>query len=185
VAELVDALDLGSSTARFGGSSPFVRTIPYDLLQYKMSNVLIISAQANPIETQVMLDSVVGLMQSKNHTFEVISVPTAKELPVALNMVSEFFGFDAIICLGVIEDAPHERTKYHYKELLSALYDYSTYFGIIVGVSVLFKDEAHLDLDYVASYAASIATSALGMIATVSQIHAIEAGKNVSSKRHN
>ncbi len=150
-----------------------------------MSNILIISAQNSHGDVTTMLESVLGVLQSKNHNYEVIKVPSAKELPITLNMVSEFFGFDGVICIGVLEDLPHEGSKYHFKELLSALYDYSTYFGIIVGVCVLFKDVEQLNAEYIANYAANIASSTVGMISTVSQIHAIEAAKNVSSNRHN
>lgn len=133
-----------------------------------------------------MLDSVFDVLGVGGHNYELISVPSARELPITLNMATEFFTFDAVICLGILEDKPFEHTMLHQQELISSLYDYSTYFGVIVGICVLFKEfEETLDIDYISDYAASIANNIVEMIATVNQIHAIEASRNVTSKRHN
>ena len=174
VAELVDALDLGSSAVRHGGSSPFIRTT---FLGLWMSHILILKCYHNSELVDILAKDAISVIESYGHTYDEIVVPTVKELPVAINMFAESLEYEATLCLGVLVENNIELTSIQYQEILRSIYDYSTYFNHIVGIGIVHAKKEALEVNECLSYTNNVTQSMCDMIKIARDINSMEGPK--------
>jgi 6,7-dimethyl-8-ribityllumazine synthase len=140
VAELADALDLGSSAERRGGSSPSTRTtkIPFKvyMLMNDIGKVLIIIASNNNKVYNTTLDIVEQKLKNKNIECDTVRVNRVLDAPVAANMFIENLGYEGLIIVGNItlnSEMDKITGPIIYQECISTIYELSVYHSISIG----------------------------------------------------
>jgi 6,7-dimethyl-8-ribityllumazine synthase len=171
VAELVDALDLGSSAARHGGSSPFIRTTFW--FYSSMAHILLLSSQQHGKFSDAMLTATIEVLCAGGHSFDKILLPSAHHFPLALGKFSEEGTYDATICIAAMWENPIAKTDLHYGAIINALYDHAAYFQHCVGISMLLANNKTKVQDAV-DYATETTANTCAMLATDKMFYGIE-----------
>lgn len=182
MAELVDVLDLGSSAARRGGSSPSIRTT----YEFEMSHILILKATENKDVIDKMIASIEEVMSSYGYSSDQVVIPSAIELPLAVNMFLESKSYDAVIVVGVvINDLNNDTKKMLYKNIAYNLQESSLYYGFILGLCLFYDEDINNALAICQKFASEVASSSCQMIKTIRHINSLGNEDYAAGKLHN
>jgi 6,7-dimethyl-8-ribityllumazine synthase len=164
-----------------------VQVPPSAPLIEEMAHILVLKASDYEEITKVMLESIVEVITSNNHTYDEISVPSAKELPIAMNLYTETINYEGSVCIGTLENKYNfGLLKENAAEILRNLYEYSTYYAIPIGISVTyFEDIKNADLEEVSAFAHNIAYNTVSMMRTIRQLNSLESDKYAQYRKHN
>jgi len=136
VAELVDALDLGSSIARCVGSSPSIRTTLF-LFIGAMGKVLVIKADENKKISDLIEHSATVTLEASSTIFDTIIVPRALEIPSAMSFAVDSAEYDGIVCIGcVMYSTESEMEKIIFNEVLRSINEFAVHYAIPVGIGI-------------------------------------------------
>ncbi|MCE2993136.1 MAG: 6,7-dimethyl-8-ribityllumazine synthase [Candidatus Jidaibacter sp.] len=150
-----------------------------------MAHILILKAQDNSHFVDAMLRASIDVLYSHDHTYDEIIVPSAKELPLAVNLLSESLNYEAVLCLGIVSDSNLEISSMHYEQIIGSLYDYATYFSFYVGIAVVYASVQDLKVDSVVRYAQTIANDLCVMNNTMRQLNSMNVVRDGRSQKHN
>ena len=135
MAKLADALDLGSSAARRGGSSPSIRT---KLIVHNfMAKILISVADFYKDISEMLLDATIPELKKNSISYKKIIVPGAFELASSINMALENFEYSGVIALGCVIRGETSHYDIITRECARALQDISIYYSLPLGFGVL------------------------------------------------
>lgn len=151
-----------------------------------MSHILILkSSQQDELITLLMAE-VINVLNTYGHTYDEITVPTIKEMPIAMNLLAESMTYEATICVGLYIDNKMELSNIQYQEIVRSIYDYSTYFGHIVGIGVIYTKKLQLQISDCVQYVGDVTHSVCEMIKTIRDINSMEgSGYGRGSLKHN
>ncbi len=138
MAKLADALDLGSSAARLGGSSPFIRTKL--TIHNFMTKILISIADFYKDISDVLLHAAIPELKRNNFSYQKIVVPGVFELASSINMALESFDYSGVIALGCVIRGETSHYDIITRECARALQDISIYYSLPLGFGVLTVD---------------------------------------------
>lgn len=183
MAELADALDLGSSAARRGGSSPFIRTT---FIWKAMAHILILKATNNKEVTDKLFKSTIDTISSYNYTFDEVHIPSTTELAVALSLFVESKHYEAAICIGLVHNI-HKNPMYFaiYQEVLRNLGEFSSYYTFPVGINVMYSDSIDDALEIAESFGENVASATCQMVTTIRNLNSLENDSYGRNKKHN
>lgn len=134
VAELADALDLGSSAERRVGSSPSIRTKSFYNF---MAKILLISSKAYPAIAARQILVMQSELQRRSIKYDLIRVPQAIDIGIALSIVSEAEDYDGVIIGGVIiGNSPQQLVMY--EECIRSIYALSLDFAWPTGCAIIY-----------------------------------------------
>ena len=150
-----------------------------------MAHILILKAQDHSHFVDEMSRVSIDVLYANNHTYDEIVVPSAKDLPVAVNLLSESLNYEAVLCLGVITESDLEIASMHYEQIIGSLYDYATYFSFYVGIGVIYASNKDLKIDDVAGYAHKITNDLCVMNNTIRQLNSMNVVRDGRSQKHN
>lgn len=125
------------------------------------------------------------IITTNGHTYDEILVPTVKEIPISLNMFAESLNYEATICIGAMADNKLEDSKVHYQEVLRSIYDYSTYFGHLVGNCLTYHDKSKLDEAALRMYAQEVVSGICDLMKIIREINSMESSRYAGSIKHN
>jgi 6,7-dimethyl-8-ribityllumazine synthase len=157
----------------------------FNLFWLLMAHILILRTKQNDELTGVMSRAVVDVLNANGHTYDEILVPSIKDLPISLNMLAESLNYEASICVSSVVKNEHEDTKLHYQEVIRCIYDYSTYFGHLVGQCITYHENTKADLDGLFKYAQAVGTSVCELIKTIRDINSMESSRYGGNIKHN
>lgn len=136
VAELADALDLGSSAERRVGSSPSIRTTL--LLLGCMAKILLISSKAHPDIAAKQLAVAQSELQRRSVKYDLVRVPHPIDILPALSIVFESEDYDGVVACGaIIGDKPNHPIIY--QECLRGMHGISLDFASPIGCALLYS----------------------------------------------
>lgn len=125
------------------------------------------------------------IITTNGHTYDEILVPTVKEIPISLNMFAESLNYEATICIGAMVDNKLEDSKVHYQEVLRSIYDYSTYFGHLVGNCLTYHDKPKADEAALRMYAQEVVSGICDLMKIIREINSMESSRYAGSIKHN
>ncbi len=182
MAELADALDLGSSAARRGGSSPSIRT----KIEFMMPHILVLKSSENKDVIDLMMSSIEETLASFGCTSDEVIVPSAIELPLAVNLFIESKSYDAVIAVGlVLNNLSNETKRIIYKHTTYNLQESSLYYGFVLGLCVMYDESASNAANVAQTFAADIASNTCQMIKTIRHINSLGNEDYATGKLHN
>lgn len=186
VAELADALDLGSSTARCGGSSPFIRTTFLKVF-FLMAQVLIIRSQQYPDVVKEIYKAAVELLETNRMSYDEIAVPSILEIPTAISMSIDSSDFESVICLGCIIDTKKEEfiKQIAFRTVYESLNDFGVHYLMPVGNGIIFAKNEKDALKLAKKYGTMAAETAISMLKYKRQINLLEDDRLTLGKKHN
>lgn len=151
-----------------------------------MAHILILKAQDNPSIIDEMSRAAIDIILSNKHSYDEILIPSVKDLPLSINLFAESLNYEAVLCLGVVKESPLEISSVHYEHIVSSIYEYSTYFGFIVGSGIIIQREDAQDFTQAAiEYTQKITDSLCIMIQTIRQLNSMDMVKDGRSQKHN
>lgn len=150
-----------------------------------MSHILIIKTRNNADEVDAMFRSIVDVLTADGDTFDEVTIPTEKELPISLNLFTEGQAYEAVILVGYVTQSQVELAKIHYKQIVGSIYDFSNYFGVITGCCVAYAVDNKPTKQDIEGFAHQIASSVSNMLRTVRHVNSMENSKYVGSSKHN
>ena len=162
MAELADALDLGSSAARCVGSSPSIRTklIIHDF----MTKVLISISDFYKDISEKLLNTSVLELKKNDIQYEKVVVPGVFELAGSINMALETFEYSGIIALGCVIRGETSHYDVITHACARAIQDISIYYSIPLGFGVLTVDNMEQALVRAEKYAKNATIACIQMI---------------------
>ncbi len=151
-----------------------------------MAHILILRAKQNDELSHIMFKAASEVIGASGHTYDEILIPTAKELPIALNMFAESLNYEATICIGAImRNDIFEDSKIHYQEILRNIYDYSSYFGHLVGNCITYHNSAEVNNEELFAYARETVAGICELIKVIREINSMESSRYAGSTKHN
>ncbi len=150
-----------------------------------MAHILILRARQNADLAEVMFRTAVDIITANGHTYDEILVPSIKEFPISVNMFAESLNYEATICIGAIVATKLEDSKIHYQEVLRCIYDYSTYFGHLVGNCITFHDTTKVDKTELSAYAQEIVGGICDLIKVIREINSMDSTRYAGLLKHN
>lgn len=151
-----------------------------------MAHILIVKSKNHEHEVKRMLYAAIDIIISNGHTYDEIQVSTVKDFPIALNIFNESGLYEATLCIGILQSNPYENSTIHYQEITRCIYDYSTYFGHLVGQSIIYCENKLInDLDYITDYARDVAVNMCDFIRLNRELNSIDGTRYGNSTLHN
>ncbi|MDF3047002.1 MAG: hypothetical protein K0R73_120 [Candidatus Midichloriaceae bacterium] len=150
-----------------------------------MAHILILRTKQNDELTAVMARAIVDVLNANGHTYDEILVPSIKDLPISLNMLAESLNYEASICVSSIIKNEHEDTKLHYQEVIRCIYDYSTYFGHLVGQCITYHENSMVEPKGLSNYAREVGANVCELIKTIRDINSMDSSGYGGNIKHN
>jgi 6,7-dimethyl-8-ribityllumazine synthase len=150
-----------------------------------MAHILILRARQNNAMSEPMFRTAIDVISANGHTYDEILVPSIKELVIAINTFGESFNYEATICIGSIITNKFEDSKTHYQEVLRCLYDYSAYFGHLVGNCITIHDKPEADKAELSAYAQEIVSGVCEFIKVIREINSMDGSRYAGNIKHN
>src|SRR4051812_21428696 len=152
-----------------------------------MAHVLIIKSAEHPELVQGMFQEVLDVVAANGHTYDQLTVPSTKELPITLNLYSENLIYESIICIGALIDEPDfALNEIHAREIIRSLHEYTIYYATPVGVAVVCcKSSQAANIQSITQYAHTVARNTIDMMQTLKQLNSLDLDKYVKTHQHN
>lgn len=150
-----------------------------------MAHILILKSNQSNELVRSMLCTAVDVVKSYGHTYDELQVPSVKELPLALNSFTESHHYEATICLGIMHPNLCEDSKIHYVEIVKCFYEYTTYFGHLIGQAIVYNDLDKINITDVTAFTQEIATNICEFIKLNRDLNSIEGTRYRIDTPHN
>jgi 6,7-dimethyl-8-ribityllumazine synthase len=165
VAKLADALDLGSSAARRGGSSPSIRTILYlNMSERNMDKVLIIESNRYGDVSNKLLKAATDKLQVIGIEYDHVVVRRASEIAMAASIAMDTLEYQGVIALGCLLRGETDQYEYVCAETIRNINEVGMDYSLPIGLGILTVNDKQQALVRAERYGKEAADACIGLL---------------------